>query len=333
MSSASLGFGTGAVLTPEEISRLDLKDALSFAEQGAQLVGKAISMQEYFQEVGLESPLYSGNIHQKQQLELIESTFGQARVHTIAGNGNCLTTSFVTILCNKLNGNFSYLQKLAGKIEELSKTVQDLYIEGCLPCIFFDLTEKKTSLEEALADVDLINTLSRLIRHIANELVQSKLGYEEFIANEMAPIEDGTEIEGACVHALSEFFEITGHCIGLSEKQDKYIFISGIETNTNPEFVIVRKAAHFITLIMETNMANTVSLPLTTRQVSHISSSSSSPVAALVSSSSSSSKRPNTYQGNGEMSEDAALKRALEESAGNEPEDSDENNDSRCTIQ
>lgn len=304
MSTSSLGFGTGAVLTPAEIASLNLVDAPSFAEQGVQLVGKAMSLQEYFHEVGLESPSYIGNIRQKQQLEQIERTFGQARVHTIVGNGNCLATSFAMVLCNKLNGNFSYLQKFSDKIEKFA-TACELYLQKDLPSKFFDLTDHQTTLEDILKDVDLMNTFSRIIRLITNELAKKR--YEEDVANEMASIIDGEEIEGACVSFLCEFFEIEGHCIGLNESDDNYIFISGDETNKNPEFVIVRKGAHFIPLIMEASIAKRVSTPLAERVVLPLLASSSS-------SSSSVKQRPNTWQGNAGMSEEAALKKALEES-------------------
>jgi len=217
-------------------------------QHGIPTVYKARTMKSYIQKE-YKYVKSVGGTRFRDQLQTAAKNYGES-MHEIRGNGDCLPSSFSTGLIYVMNGNSTLIEKFSKTLLTIDKT----RIQEEVKTIMGVLGElKKGNLgyrDETLRNSDIMNAFSHIIRQMAHQKI-SKL-YADFGTDEVnktASATPGVNMGVECFDTLSKQLGLRTHVVVLQNNHNNYDLKKYPDDDSIPDIVIVRKSAHFVSII------------------------------------------------------------------------------------
>lgn len=237
----------------------------SFASDGVSMVGQRMTMDQYIAKKFTPSLTYTAQENSdrhsgiskrgknvRDQLIQIEKNYGEY-IHEIQGDGNCLATSFAVSLMYCMIENRQLIETFVHVITSTLSEHDKLQLEQQIQEVIGPLYDLQSGtynssnwIDTQLSNGSYMKSFSRILRILASELMDRELGLKEAIPE--MQMEDGTDIGVDAIQILSRHLKLTAHVINLQNDQSNYNVFKP-DDNTIPDVVIIRKDAHFLSLV------------------------------------------------------------------------------------
>jgi len=216
----------------------------SFDALGIPMVGKIRTMESYIQQEYAHAASQEG-IRFRDQLNTAKAVYGD-KLHEIQGDGNCLTTAFSTSLLYVINGRPDLIDQLDRILVELEAHDN---IDSVRQVIERLKEQNDIERDAALASNDIMTAFSNVIRHLARQKLPELGEPYNLILDEMVPQEVGKEIDISCIAGVCQILKLRADVIVLRAGYDTYKVEHYPNSSRSPDLVIIRKAAHYLSLV------------------------------------------------------------------------------------